>query len=83
MNVDNGNKDNGEKDNGEKADMIKQIKDLQKKLYDLEKSFKSYCMKVNIDHVKSDIKNINEAMGDLNSSFNIDIKSVMENLSKI
>lgn len=74
--------DNKENDNtNEKADM-KHIKDLQKKLFDLEKNFKSYCVKVNIDNLKNEIKSICDSMGDLNTTFNIDIKSVSENLSK-
>ena len=60
---------------------IKYLKDLQTKILDLEKNFKSYCIKVNIDNLKSDVKNLNESINDLNSSFNKDLKSLMENLS--
>jgi len=80
----NNNTPNGgdnEKDTQEIPDM-KYVKDIQRKLFDLEKNFKSYCLRVNIDNLKNEIKNINDSMGDLNLSFNNDVKSVMENLSK-
>ena len=75
------NKNFCEDDSNDKVD-LKYIKDLQKKHLDLEKNFKSFCIKVNIDNLRNEIKNINESMGDLNSSFNNDIKTVMDNLSK-
>jgi len=75
------NKNFCEEDTNDK-DNMKYIKDLQKKHFDLEKTFKSFCVKVNIDNLRNEIKNINESMGDINASFNNDIKSVMDNLSK-
>ena len=61
---------------------LKLIKDLQKRIFDVEKNFKSYCQRVNIDKVSCDIKNINDSMHDLSLNFNKDNKAVMENLSK-
>ena len=58
-------------------------KEIQKRIFDLEKNFKSYCLRVNIDSVKNDIKTLGESISDSNLSFNNDMKTVMENLSKI
>jgi hypothetical protein len=59
----------------------KQIKDIQKRLLDIEKNFKSYISRVNIDNVKNDIRNLNDSLSYINTIFDKDIKSLLENIS--
>jgi chromosome segregation protein len=60
----------------------KHIKDINKRILDLEKNFKSYCLRVNIDSVKNDIKTINDSISYMNIAFEKEIKTLLENFCK-
>ncbi len=63
-------------------DDYKIIKDFQKKLLDLDKNFKTFCFKINIDNIKKEIKDINELLIDINKNKENEIKLLKENISK-